>query len=713
MLNQQLQKSGAMKFSSGHVAVRTACSNFTAAFHSITDLLVQIRRNGTGPLVDAISSSFDDIFGALRQLHPNSVHDPLGKVLKSLTQQTQSVRRAALRRVIAASGPLDDAQVLAEMRPLRQLADDIAQTPLDSDQVRGRVLTACNDLLQAVRGGLLFAGDISIISTTFEEFRRSLDTVAMLLEVPVGNIPMELRGFEEANRDEALSLDDGMDLVSALALGHELLVRWFGASGKLVQMFELFKRKAVELETTAKDLAKQNAALAARCAKMKGQIDDTTTTDTLKKLCGDVHVYATGQRLEDVPADDIHLLRQIRIDAEALDQQKSKTAEMNAKGALAGIVGGSDLVAVAQSVQSQYFKLDMQVQSDQMQFAKILCELGQTKDVRNSDEAMNWIIAAIQTQREAVKQCDARIAAEIDKAEKAAASLAERCGYEPSTPLPALIAKAGDELASDREMLQQVREKLAAFLKTDDAPVPTLLSKLDSSDDPRLIALESRLRAMVPCEAPPVADCYARIGGLVDAIQEELQTAQRGERARQVYLVKPRALVEATLQKLRRSLGLDPAENARALEMESMLEQMSELCDQIGAETSMASQISINYMFENAFPYFSPTSRTNPAVYIPEFCREFVVQAKSIKALQPFNGVLDEIFKTFDCKMQSFNPKTESFVLIRDKSFALQKLLNETGSKPVHASVFTMLSNFISLLSGFISALSCFGADVG
>jgi hypothetical protein len=654
LLNQQLQKSGAMKFSSGQVAVRSACSTFVVSFGSLTDLLVQIKRCGTGPLIDAVSSSFDEILSALGSLQPNSVHDPLGKVVTSLVQQAQSGRRAALRRLVAASGPVEHAQLLAEMRPLRQLADDIAQVPFDS----GRALTACNDILQGVRGGLLFAGDISIISTTFEEFRRSLDAVAVLLEVPVGHIPMELRGSD--TEGVSISIDDGMDLVSALAAGHELLVQWFGASGKLSQMFEMFKRKATALKSNG-----------------------PTTTDNLKKLCGEVHFYATGQRLDDVPADDVRLLRQLRLDAEALDQQKTRSAETiaSAKRALASIVSGSDLVAVAQTVQSQYTKLDMQVQ---IILTKILRELGQTQEFRSSDDAMNWIIAGIRTQREA------------------AASFAERCGFEPSTPLPELIVRASE----DRAMLKKVRKKLADFLNTDDDAVPTLLSKLEAGDDPRLIALEGRLRALVSCDATPVADRYARIGALVDALQ-------RSQRVRQVELVRPRALAEAALQKLRRSVGLGPAENARAMEMEAMLEQMSQLCDQIGAETSMASQISINYMFENVFPYFSTTSRTNPAVYIPEFCREFVVQAKSIEALLPFNRVLDEISKTFDYKPQSFHPRAESFGVIRDKSFALQKLLNEIGPQPLHARVFTLLSNFTSLLSSFVSAILSFGAALG
>jgi hypothetical protein len=149
------------------------------------------------------------------------------------------------------------------------------------------------------------------------------------------------------------------------------------------------------------------------------------------------------------------------------------------------------------------------------------------------------------------------------------------------------------------------------------------------------------------------------------------------------------------------------------VDVETLLADIANLCDEINLEMSNAGKLSVNFLFDTAFHHFRPSSTTDPVIYIPEFCREFAVLAESVRCLDSFALILGDIFDNFDCRLESFKPATLSFAFIRNQVLRLQTLLNEISPKPIHRSVFLVLSRFISLSTSFVSAIATFSVFLG
>ncbi|OHT05064.1 hypothetical protein TRFO_06056 [Tritrichomonas foetus] len=114
----------------------------------------------------------------------------------------------------------------------------------------------------------------------------------------------------------------------------------------------------------------------------------------------------------------------------------------------------------------------------------------------------------------------------------------------------------------------------------------------------------------------------------------------------------------------------------------------------------------INNIFSSILKYVSEHSRKDPLKYMPEIAFKFAILQESIDALEPFANVLNDTFASFDCKLASFSPGSESFTFLRQQTSQLHSLLNTIGPSRVHSMLFLVLSKFVSLISSFLSAIS-------
>jgi hypothetical protein len=301
-----------------------------SSWYILSYCLVQIRKKGIEPVLAMISSALNRIFTALRSVVPEDMHDPVAAAVATLTRQTQAVRRSVLFKISHSEGRGDDEAMKAEMRALHALVSVFTQSPLPRALVQQTILTELNDIMLSVRLGFLFGPDNAAIASTFDDFRLAFAAHADRAGIAMQQIPADLRETEE-NKHEENEIDSRMDLMEMLDAGVEMITKMWGQSSRVTQLFGMLKQKAVDLEVVVRETMKQNVALTAKITAMRQENDRSTTLVELKKLYQDTHVFATGERPDEVPADELSLIWGIKEKTEVLDRQRTSLNENIAK----------------------------------------------------------------------------------------------------------------------------------------------------------------------------------------------------------------------------------------------------------------------------------------------------------------------------------------------------------------------------------------------
>lgn len=298
---------------------------------------------------------------------------------------------------------------------------------------------------------------------------------------------------------------------------------------------------------------------------------------------------------------------------------------------------------------------------------------------------------------------------------------------------------------------ESVRNLLKKF-DTFESPFQILAKSLEKHEQillSNLLAVESTLSGVLKRDPPENLDetkidqIMSSVIQLSDDVADWSEKILRDERKKKPDSIKARAMIEILYAKLRKFLNLE-SENGQTDDMSTNLEtsvlvsSISEYVDNLinmcsneeesfsknfkkfdrpnmnlnfnissnDKEPMMIRADAINNIFSSILIYISESARKDPLKLMPEIAFKFAILQESIDSLNPFADVLNEIFKSFDCKLKSFTPGSESFAFIRQQVFQLHNLLNAVGPSRIHSLVFLVLSKFVSLMSSFLSAIS-------
>lgn len=148
----------------------------------------------------------------------------------------------------------------------------------------------------------------------------------------------------------------------------------------------------------------------------------------------------------------------------------------------------------------------------------------------------------------------------------------------------------------------------------------------------------------------------------------------------------------------------------KQLDQNSLTSRVIEFTDEITkpfASKNYMKIADVNQLFQTQ-SIFPIQNSSDPKQYVPEIISVLLKYVKSIEELKPFSQILDETFKIFDCKIESFNPNTKSFQDIKSKIIEMNSKLDDVSPVKINSVVFNMLQRFISLLSALIASLESY-----
>lgn len=143
----------------------------------------------------------------------------------------------------------------------------------------------------------------------------------------------------------------------------------------------------------------------------------------------------------------------------------------------------------------------------------------------------------------------------------------------------------------------------------------------------------------------------------------------------------------------------------------SLISRVLKFTDQVtkkSASKNFVRIVEINQIFQQNQSIIPVENFSDPKKYIPDFISLLIKYDKSVSELKPFSNILDEIFKIFDCKIESFNPNMQSFDKIKNKIIDMNKLLEKVSPVQINSVIFNVVQRYVTLCSVLSSTLEGF-----
>lgn len=198
----------------------------------------------------------------------------------------------------------------------------------------------------------------------------------------------------------------------------------------------------------------------------------------------------------------------------------------------------------------------------------------------------------------------------------------------------------------------------------------------------------------------------------IDLISQHIDGIDQNDRKKKAYNIKLRSMLESIDFKLLaffKSKSLNEVGNVDKIETIDLVLRIGKMVDDIiqsAQHNSKLSKTELDHIFEKVLPMLNPALVQEPIKYLNEICTNYLIYHESFESLNPFAAILNEIVQSFDCKLKSFQPGSNSFTFIRQEVYKMHSTLNQIGPSKVHSLLFLVLSRFVALISSFLSAIS-------
>ena len=143
-------------------------------------------------------------------------------------------------------------------------------------------------------------------------------------------------------------------------------------------------------------------------------------------------------------------------------------------------------------------------------------------------------------------------------------------------------------------------------------------------------------------------------------------------------------------------------------DVDKLWTQVAKLLDDLangGVEKNFVAISDLNEITESARKVTQVVS-VNPRQYLPQLTKAFEEDHESVASAKKFSDPLDAIFKSFDFRMESYNPESASFKFLREKIFQLHLLLGSENNVIRDENLARVFKRFVSLASTLLSFIA-------
>ena len=143
-------------------------------------------------------------------------------------------------------------------------------------------------------------------------------------------------------------------------------------------------------------------------------------------------------------------------------------------------------------------------------------------------------------------------------------------------------------------------------------------------------------------------------------------------------------------------------------DVDKLWTQVAKLLDDLangGVEKNFVAISDLNEITESARKVTQVVS-VNPRQYLPQLTKAFEEDHESVATAKKFSDPLDAIFKSFDFRMESYNPESASFKFLREKIFQLHLLLGSENNVIRDENLARVFKRFVSLASTLLSFIA-------
>ena len=142
--------------------------------------------------------------------------------------------------------------------------------------------------------------------------------------------------------------------------------------------------------------------------------------------------------------------------------------------------------------------------------------------------------------------------------------------------------------------------------------------------------------------------------------------------------------------------------------VDTLWSQVAKLLDDLangGVEKNFVAISDLNEITESARK-LTQVASVNPRQYLPELTKAFEEDHESVASAKKFADPLEAIFKSFDFRMESYNPESASFKFLREKIFQLHLLLGSENNIIRDENLARVFKRFVSLASTLLSFIA-------